>query len=173
MSEGISRRGLLRMLGGGETKQQVPVPDIPAARPPWARDNRSFLALCDRCNRCGDVCPERVIRPLDNSDPVLNGIAVLNLDYGECTFCGKCEEVCPTGALDKELGQQVQAQVRLTGSCDRLLGMPCDMCEESCSEQAIMLAVRSAPEISSDLCTGCGACALACYSRALIMEKRL
>ncbi len=51
MGEGISRRGLFRMLGGGES-QPAPVPDIPAPCPPWARDSRSFLALCDRCGVC-------------------------------------------------------------------------------------------------------------------------
>ncbi|CAM3787921.1 4Fe-4S dicluster domain-containing protein [Parendozoicomonas haliclonae] len=171
MSEGVSRRGLFRMLGGNEAKA-TSVPDIPEACPPWARDNRSYLALCERCDLCREACPERLIRSLDSPDPALNGIAVLNLDYGQCTFCGECADACPTGALDREQGTKIQAQVKLAGPCDRILGMPCDMCADSCTEQAITLLERSAPTINLEACTGCGACALSCYSRALTMEKR-
>ena len=165
-SGGMSRRGLLRILGGREVKP-VPLPDIPLPKPPWARDNRSFLALCDRCNLCRDVCPERVIRPLASPDQVLNGIAVLSLDYGQCTFCGQCVDVCPTGALDRELGQKIQARAKVSGQCARALGTPCDICADSCPEQAISLEDRAEPFIDNERCSGCGECALSCYSRAL------
>ena len=172
MSKEISRRGLFRLLSGGEHKAP-PLPDIPAICPPWAREKCDYLALCERCTLCADACPKRVIRPLSSREEALNGIAVLNMDYGECDFCGQCVEVCPTGALNFEHGTKAQAAVKLTGTCDRILGMPCTMCAESCLEQAITLGDRSSPpEIDSDACTGCGACALGCYSRALTMLKR-
>ncbi len=169
---GVSRRGLFRLLAGS-AQQESQIPAIPAICPPYARDNRSYLALCDRCNLCAEACPERIIRPLTSDHEALNGIATLTMDYGACSFCERCVEACPTGALDKELGQKEQAIVELTSTCDRTLGMPCEMCVEDCATAAITFVDRSSPPtIDLDACTGCGRCALSCYSRALTMTKR-
>ncbi len=169
---GVSRRGLFRLLAGG-AKPESQLPAIPAICPPYARESRSYLALCQHCTLCAEACPERIIRPLTSDNEALNGIAILNLDYGECTFCDRCVEACPTGALNKEQGQKEQASVALTSTCDRALGMPCEMCSESCTTEAIRFVARSSPPtIDLSACTGCGRCALSCYSRALTMTKR-
>ncbi len=45
---------------------------------------------CDDSKSCFDVCPEDVF-----SDHFWK----LRVDYSNCTICGKCVEVCPSGAL--------------------------------------------------------------------------
>ena len=47
--------------------------------------------LCNRCGKCIDACPEKVIR--------CNTDTVLQIDRDGCTACGECVNVCYPGAL--------------------------------------------------------------------------
>lgn len=69
---------------------------------------RHFLAfdehgehLCISCKACEKICPDRLIaieavRNPETRKLVLTGFI---LDNSRCSFCGLCEDVCPTGAI--------------------------------------------------------------------------
>ncbi|WP_419533687.1 ferredoxin-type protein NapF [Endozoicomonas sp.] len=147
------------------------VPDSRYPRPPWAVDNKLFLALCTQCDQCIDQCPMRVLGRSDEREEILAGRPVLDLSYGSCDFCGQCVEACPSGALSREKGKKRQVVPQLSGSCQVELGLYCNLCEETCSEQAIRFGADKKPVIDLCLCSGCGECAMDCYSRVLVMAK--
>lgn len=147
----------------------IPVSIYP--RPPWSLENNAFLALCTQCGECIDQCPMRVLGPSDESDEMLKGRPVLDLSHGYCDFCGQCAEVCQTGAIDRNKGLRRQAMPMLTGRCQVELGLYCNLCEEGCPESAITFTQNNKLTIDTERCSGCGKCALDCYSRVLVMKK--
>ncbi len=164
-----ARRAFFRRFALKEEPVEIPESNYP--RPPWARDNQSFLALCDNCDRCINACPERIIERSNENNPVLSGKPILNLAYGHCTFCGQCTDACSSGALYKATNAtSIRAIPQLVQRCQTTFGMFCDLCSEACNEAAIQADGSSAPVIDNDKCTGCGACALNCYTKALIMQ---
>jgi len=57
--------------------------------------------LCISCKACEKICPDRLIviesvRNVETKKLVLTGFI---LDNSRCSFCGLCEDVCPTGAI--------------------------------------------------------------------------
>ncbi|MEP0814756.1 MAG: 4Fe-4S binding protein [bacterium] len=57
--------------------------------------------LCIACKACEKICPDRLIaiesvRNPETKKLVLTGFI---LDNSRCSFCGLCEDVCPTGAI--------------------------------------------------------------------------
>ena len=149
--------------------QQI-VPHSVYPRPPWALSNALFLALCTQCHQCIDQCPMRVLGKSDETAEILSGRPISDLAHGSCNFCGQCVDNCPTGALSREQGVKKQAAPSLVGSCQLELGMHCSFCQEACPESAIEY-IEKKPVIDHDRCTGCGECALDCYSRVLVMTK--
>ncbi len=149
--------------------QQI-VPESVYPRPPWALSSKLFLALCTQCDRCIDQCPMRVLGKSDETSEILVGRPILDLAHGRCNFCGQCVDNCPTGALSREQGVKKQVAPQLVSSCQLELDMYCHFCQEACPELAIEY-VDKKPVINSDRCTGCGECALDCYSRVLVMTK--
>ncbi|MBM4402897.1 MAG: 4Fe-4S dicluster domain-containing protein [Candidatus Cloacimonetes bacterium] len=49
---------------------------------------------CVGCETCANVCPPNAIVFSDNTE---TGIRTITRDYGQCIFCGQCEEHCITG----------------------------------------------------------------------------
>ena len=49
------------------------------------------LARCDGCGRCAAVCPDSVLRIVDGRPRLIAD--------SDCTYCGRCEDARPTGAL--------------------------------------------------------------------------
>jgi ferredoxin-type protein NapG len=66
-------------------------------RPPRARPEEEFLALCIRCDKCREVCPHGLITPVLLTESVLE-VGTPRLT-GYCPHCWRCIYVCPTGAL--------------------------------------------------------------------------
>lgn len=151
---------------------EAPLPESVHPRPPWARDNKEFLALCTRCHHCIDACPQRVLQASDESDDLLKGLPILSLDYGSCDFCNLCVDSCPEGALSQKLGVRHQAVAKVNDHCQLVYGQHCSLCVENCEVQAISISAEKRIQVDSDLCTGCGECALGCYDRAIEMVKK-
>jgi ferredoxin-type protein NapG len=95
--------GMLEMVGmsvmvvavGGSIRRSDQ--EFTFSRPPGARDEDLFLALCLRCDKCREACPYRVIRPVRLTESLINaGTPILD---GSCRQCMRCRPVCPTGAL--------------------------------------------------------------------------
>ncbi|WP_263078196.1 4Fe-4S binding protein [Endozoicomonas sp. Mp262] len=162
------RRAFFQRLTGGR-ESVIPVSQHP--RPPWALENKQFLALCNNCDACVDQCPRRVLRKSEEQDEVLNGRPVLDLSYGSCDFCGQCVNACETGALNIEAGYRKQVIPKLAGTCQVEMGMYCDLCEDACPASAIKVTGNKWPVLKEDQCTGCGECALSCFSHVLVMTK--
>lgn len=49
---------------------------------------------CVGCETCANVCPPNAITFEDNKE---TKIRIITRDYGQCIFCGQCEEHCITG----------------------------------------------------------------------------
>ncbi|MEM1549969.1 MAG: 4Fe-4S binding protein [Candidatus Methanomethylicia archaeon] len=49
---------------------------------------------CIGCKACLNVCSSKAIFAYEDGD-----LMKLNIFYARCIFCGRCEEVCPEGAI--------------------------------------------------------------------------
>lgn len=165
------RRELFRSLFSGlgsAFKSKAPA----RIRPPGALPEDEFLATCQRCRACVDACPEFCIIPAQEHMEPPTGTPFLIPDRAPCTLCGKCMEACPSGALRpiaREAVRMARARVRLEVCRKRQPG--CDSCVRVCpvAAQAIALDALGDPQIL-DGCTGCGQCALACPTGAILVE---
>lgn len=133
-------------------------------RPPGFRGEDAFSARCLRCDRCRSACHTGVIGVGGWADGLLvMRTPVMNFHHGYCDFCGKCAEVCPTGALvpfDKETEKIGLA--RVTEHCVALRTAACTKCYDECPFDAIELDAQNRPIILSDRCNGCGKCEEIC-----------
>ena len=165
-----ARRAFFRRFALKEKAVEIPESDYP--RPPWARDNQEFLALCNNCHKCIDACPERIIQASDESHAALQGKPIMNMEHGYCTLCTKCVNACTTGALDNQKGfSSLPLHPTLEGRCEAELGMACNLCAEACTKDLIIANGLSAPTIDTDSCNGCGACAFSCFSSTIKMTR--
>ena len=127
-------------------------------RPPGAQAGDTFYDLCTKCDECIKDCPEAII--IRDAD----GLPEVNLNLGECTFCGICASVCEPGAILPADGWNWRAQPN--SACLSLQGVTCRTCEDQCEQKAIrfrpQVGGRADITFDSDLCVGCGACAAAC-----------
>ncbi len=152
-------------------------------RPPGAVDEKQFMALCIRCNRCLEVCPYGSIKR-EGVSPTIGTPYV----FGEnraCYLCMACMRLCPTGALNKDLRSPekvAMGKARIDKSIcyshlflreDVLpdhtggkIGAICNTCYNVCplQERAITLRQNLFPEVL-DGCVGCGICVERCPTR--------
>jgi formate hydrogenlyase subunit 6/NADH:ubiquinone oxidoreductase subunit I len=123
------------------------------------------------------ACPARIIRPAaDLRDPL--GLLAPRLDFTRAfcePACDACGEVCPTGALapfeaaDKARLVIGTAVIRLD-ACRLTEGKECNRCEVACAYRAVRIGggrFEPAPEVDVPACVGCGACVVACPTRAI------
>jgi len=153
----VSRREFLRGRFGAHG---------PPVRPPWALAEALFLKACTRCGACAPVCPTSIIS-------LAAGYPVVSFARGECTFCGECAKACRDGALQDSALQIWPWAIKASVGRDCLArrGTECRVCGDYCSVAAIRFSPRIGgppePEIDSNACTGCGACAAPCPAAAI------
>jgi len=172
----------LSMLDGKRNR----VADPGLIRPPGARGEDSFLALCQRCGLCMKVCPTNVINPTiteAGSAGVWTPHLIMTLGYCEytCTLCGS---VCPTEAIkDITVKEKIERPVRIGSAyVDRGRCLPwsgnaqCIVCEEHCPTSPKAIYLREAevpaadgqkmrvklPYVDLKRCVGCGICEYKC-----------
>jgi ferredoxin len=146
--------------------------------PPGAKNLDHFNTHCTACQLCVSKCPMQVLKPATLQYGI-SGITQPHLVFSThvfCTYeCTICSDVCPTGALvklpmeEKKLTQIGVANLRLN-MCEVITHeTDCGACSEHCPTQAVhMIPYKNGltkPEVTADLCIGCGACESICPVR--------
>jgi ferredoxin-type protein NapF len=141
-----------------------------ALRPPWALHEAAFLRRCTRCDACIQICPTNLI--LRGS----GGYPEVDFSHGECTFCADCSKACTAGALNRG-GPAWFLRAGISSACLAHDKVVCRSCGDACGARAIRFASipggAAVPHLSTDTCTGCGACVRACPADAIAMQHRL
>jgi len=59
------------------------------------------IEKCTGCRECEKVCPTRCISIEEEPeiDPQKRWVAIFDVDFARCTFCGLCVEACTPGSL--------------------------------------------------------------------------
>ena len=89
-----------------------------------------------------------------------------------CILCGKCAEVCPTGALrpfqPTREGWVAGVDMGLArvnkAMCYSYHGRTCGACYRACplAGQAMKIGIFETPIVQREYCVGCGLCEQAC-----------
>ena len=174
----VTRTGLAGLLlAGFATLRRTTNPlsasrgDLGLLRPPGAKEEDGFLALCLRCSRCVDACEPRCIELIGAEGGRLQGTPFILPSKRGCTLCLKCGEACPSGAI-LPLEKMGDAKMGLAEVDKRLCvshngtGV-CGACNTVCPlrNRAITQDLRNQPEVHSEHCTGCGMCEEICIVR--------
>jgi len=132
----------------------------PISRPPGVLDEDDFLSKCMRCKQCIYICqssPEagKVLFAAKMSDGfnVVNTPLLIEANGHECTACGLCATVCPSGAIAKVVPQFL---------ADKCIG--CFKCIPACPNNALTEGANGYPALNVDLCVGCEKCVDACIA---------
>jgi ferredoxin-type protein NapG len=150
-----------------------------AIRPPGARPEADFAALCIKCGQCARACPYDTLKMATAGDKVPVGTPYFVPRKIPCYMCTDipCKVACPTGALDPALDDIARSRMGLAvideESCLSWQGLRCEVCYRVCpvKGRAITIEMRPretskhamfVPWVHSDACTGCGLCEAAC-----------
>jgi MauM/NapG family ferredoxin protein len=178
LAGGFSLAGFARAaLGASPARAQV-------LRPPGARPEADFLALCVRCGQCMKTCPTGALHPALLETPPAGALAPrLVPRLGGCAWdCALCGRACPTGAiLPLPLPEKRAAVVGLARiNPERCLPYAraenCDACAKACPVPGNAIRAREVettnargervrvrqPWVKRALCNGCGLCENRC-----------
>lgn len=156
MTAAYSRRSLFR---GAKSAR-------PIRRPPWTGDD--FTDSCTRCDDCLSACPEQLLFRGDGGFP--------EIDFGQsgCDFCGECARACEAQTPFDLKRSPFAWRAVLDESCLAFANIDCQSCRDACEPLAITfrptLHRAPQPQVSSDACTGCGACLSVCPAQAIKLE---
>jgi ferredoxin-type protein NapG len=139
-------------------------------RPPGALSENSFLAKCNRCQKCVQICPTNIIIPASFEHGLLKAnTPVISFKRSYCNSCLKCSEICPTGALQPVTKEtlDIGLAVIIEKDCVAWDWTGCTVCVDNCPTKAICLDEYKRPVIIPEKCNGCGICELKCPSISL------
>ncbi len=171
-SPNLSRRSFLR--------GKISAKSLAVIRPPWAVEEKEFLANCNRCNSCISTCSEKIIIVGDGGYPEVD------FKRGECTFCAQCARSCEAQALqysdsnpsndsDSTADNAWCLHLSIDTKCLSMNAVVCRACGDSCDAQAIRFKLktggRSEPQVFLDDCNGCGACVSVCPVDAVLVSR--
>ena len=151
----------------------------PLLRPPGALPEDAFLETCKRCGHCMAACPADAIRPVRGSDERLRGTPWIDPEAQPCVVCDglECMQVCPSGALQRLLLDDVQMGLAVVNkeTCVRSMGDECRLCIEACplGARAIRLNDKWEVAVLQSGCIGCGVCQHACPTKPRAIRVEL
>ncbi|MEG6586746.1 4Fe-4S dicluster domain-containing protein [Dendrosporobacter sp. 1207_IL3150] len=177
----LSRRqffkgGVVLTVAGATWPLLTSASSIGVIRPPGAVPETEFLMLCSRCGRCLKVCPAECLVPM----PIEYGFTAFLTPriiprQAKCELCMLCQEVCPTGAINKVPLEKVKMGTAYLDNKKCLVYTEqkiCLLCREQCPAHAIEVDDRDRPYVNSNLCLGCGGCEKGCpLSEAAIVVQ--
>lgn len=139
-------------------------------RPPGAKDEQDFLSRCNRCHKCEQVCPTKVLVPTGFRYGLLAAnTPTVSFKNGYCNSCLKCSEVCPTQALTPVTKETLDIGLAkiIEKDCVAWDWVGCTVCVDNCPLKAIYLDEDKRPVIIPEKCNGCGICEMKCPSTSL------
>jgi ferredoxin len=160
----------------GTDKGMVPIVRENPVTPPGSLSHHHFNTYCIACKLCVSACPTQVLQP-SFLQYGLSGMMQPRMDFitSFCNFeCTICTEVCPTGAikpLEKETKKLTQVGISkfVKENCVVYTDeTACGACSEHCPTKAVNMVPYDKvpglmiPEVTEDICIGCGACEFAC-----------
>jgi ferredoxin-type protein NapG len=142
-------------------------------RPPGARPEMWFRALCTGCGECDKACPHQAIFTFNEEAGANAGTPVMIPDRTPCHMCSDlpCVSACREGALialaDGSQGGQRVAPIGTvevdSSRCIAAAGLDCGACKGLCPGDLEALVFDSGvPEVDAGECLGCGLCIEAC-----------
>jgi ferredoxin-type protein NapG len=139
-------------------------------RPPGALSEDHFLSKCNRCQKCIQVCPTKVIMPASLEFGFIKmNTPVLSFSKSYCNSCLRCTQECPTGALLPVTKDSLDigcAEI-IKADCVAWDFDGCTVCVDKCPLKAIELDENKCPVIITEKCNGCGLCEAVCPSPSL------
>ncbi|MDU9047910.1 MAG: ferredoxin-type protein NapF [Candidatus Electrothrix sp. Rat3] len=137
--------------------------------PPWSPDPDTLKKRCTGCGECATACEEHLIMIEEN------GLPAMDFSHGPCTFCGDCARSCSHGILHfSEEQPPWHLHVSITQDCLMEKKVLCQLCQEQCDQVAIVFLRAGQgdqpPQILSEKCNGCGACAARCPVDAISFQ---
>lgn len=139
---------------------------------------KRFYDHCTACGLCISQCPNRVLRPSDNLENLME--PYMSFEAGYCRpECTVCSQVCPAGAIlpiTPEEKTQIHigfAEVDYELCVVNTDGVSCGNCSRHCPAGAIHMVAKEPdnpdslliPSVDKEACIGCGACENLCPAR--------
>ncbi len=136
-------------------------------RPPWSVAD--FEDVCNQCGDCIKACEENILKKGDG------GFPEIDFSISGCELCEDCASACKANALDLLRSSPWEIRVSLKTKCLAMRGIVCRSCSDACSYSAIVFRHQvggtAMPQISDDLCNGCGFCYSVCPEQAIEFKE--
>ncbi|MCW8934427.1 MAG: ferredoxin-type protein NapF [Gammaproteobacteria bacterium] len=162
-TQGLNRKQFLQ----GQFKGEL------ALRPPWSKEEATFIDTCTRCFKCAESCTSNLIVKGSGGFPEMSF-----LRQG-CDYCEACVQSCPESALSLTHENHFypwSQKAFINQQCFAAQGITCRSCGEVCETDAIEIEIKlggvSELRINAAACNGCGECLHVCPAHAIEIQKK-
>jgi len=150
-------------------KETVPVVEAEAF-PSLIKEIRVDVSKCDpACDlACQKACLTEAIDVITERTETkeVSKILDINIDERKCTFCKRCEIVCPQNAI--RVVKPILGSIRLDSN---LCPENCQVCIDVCPTKAIELHESGKPVTVEEFCIYCGTCQEVCPEKAIVVDR--